>query len=280
MFEVRKMRKGIGCILLAALLCMATISAQAAQKLNIYIDKQAILEHDISAADIRIRPEGMVRVTRHSLWPWDEEGKQWSMFVEIENISDEKIVIDEDWLVACKANLDEIATAEYIFDYTTNIFAPGEKIVLYAGAYPYAQAKLHNADAALDVWDVEGMEDFAGHIRQAKILRVRLDVRGNQSTRNWPAVEIEPSIWVNGSTIRFEWTNATDEKLDFRTIGAVVSDGEGRIIDVIRSTFSRGAVAAPGETLAFEKELPPYITQEMIDSAAFEAFAFQFPQPQ
>lgn len=100
--------------------------------LNIYIDKQAILAHDISAADIRIRPEGMVRVTRHSLWPWDEEGAKWSMFVEIENTSDEKIVIDEDWLVACKTNRDEIATADYIFNYTTKTLNPGEKIVLYA----------------------------------------------------------------------------------------------------------------------------------------------------
>ena len=40
-----------------------------AQKLNIYMDKEALLSHDVSSADIRIRPEGMVRVTRHSLWP-------------------------------------------------------------------------------------------------------------------------------------------------------------------------------------------------------------------
>ena len=278
MLGVQAMRKGIGYMLLMALLCLMSVSAQAAQKLNIYIDKEAILAHDISAADIRIRPEGMVRVTRHSLWPWDEAETKWSMFVELENISDEKIVIDEDWLIACRANRDEIATAEYIFNYTTNILAPGEKTTLYAGAYPYVKTKRNNADADLDVWDIEGMEDFASRIRQAQILRVRLDVRGNQSTQNWPAVEIMPSVRVEGRTIHFEWTNDTDETIGFRTIGAVVCDGEGRMMDVVRSTYSRGAVCAPGETLAFEKELSPYITQEMIDGASFEAFAYRMGQ--
>ena len=275
MFEVLKMKKALMGFLLAGLLCVTVISVQASQKLNIYIDQEAILAHDISAADIRIRPEGMVRVTRHSLWPWDGEGKQWSMFVEIENISDEKIVIDEDWLIVCKANRDEIATADYIFDYTINRFGPGERIILYAGAYPYAQSKRNDADATLDVWDVEGMEDFANCIRQAKILRVRLDTRGDESSQNWPAVTIDPILQIEERTIRFEWTNETDETLEFRTIGAVVSDAEGRMIDVIRSTYSRGAVAAPGETLCFQKKLAPYIGQEMIEGAVFDAFAYK-----
>lgn len=268
------MRKIFGCLLLTALLCAAAISAQASQRLNIYIEKEALLSHDVSAADIRIRPEGMVRVTRHSIWPWDEAGEKWSMFLEIENISKEKIVIDEDWLIACKANRDEIATADYVFDYTTNRFDPGEKIILYAGAYPHVQAKGTNADVSVDTWDVEGMEDFASRIRQAKILRVRLDTRGDKSSSNWRAVEIEPKIWIDGRTLHFEWTNETEDILGFRTIGAVVSDGEGRIIDVIRLTYSRGAVAAPGEVLTFEKELLPYIAQEMMNDAVYEVFAF------
>lgn len=271
------MNKRISAILLAILLCALVISAQAAQtqKLNIYIDKGALLAHDISAAEIRIRPEGMVRVTRHSLWPWDEEGTQWSMFVELENISNEKIVIDEDWLIACKANRDEIATADYVFDYTTNRFNPGERIVLYAGAYPYAQAKRNNADVSMDTWDVEGMADFASRIRQAEILRVRMEIRGDKSSQNWPAVQIEPKVWIDGRTICFEWFNSTEGKLNFRTVGAVMRDEEGRVIDVIRSTYSRGAVALPGETLAFKKELSPYITQEMIDGAVFDVFAYE-----
>lgn len=269
------MKKAIRCVMLAVLFCMIAFSAQASQKLNIHIDKDALLAHDISAAEIRIRPEGVVRVTRHSLWPWDEEGTRWSLFVEIENISNEKIVIDEDWLIACKENRDEIATADYVFDYTTNRFNPGEKIILYAGAYPYVQAKHNHADVSMDTWDVEGMADFASRIRQAKILRVRMEIRGDKSSQNWPAVRIEPKVWIDGRTIHFEWFNSTEETLDFRTVGAVMCDKEGRVIDIIRSTYSRGAVAQPGETLAFEKELSPYITQEMIDDAVFDVFAYK-----
>ena len=268
------MRKFMVCILFVALLGVTVCSAQVAEKLNIYIDKDAILAHDILAEDIRIRPEGMVRVTRHSLWPWDEEGAKWSLFVEIENTSSEKMVIDEDCLIACKANREEIASADHVSRYTTNVLNPGEKVVLHAGAYPYVQGKRNNADVSADVWDVEGLADFATKIRQAEILRVRLEVRGNQSTQPWSAVMIEPKIWIEDRTLHYEWTNTTDETLDFRTIGAVVCDKDGRVIDVIESTHSRGAIAAPDETLCFQKELPPYVTQEMIDCAAFEPYAF------
>lgn len=271
------MKKTLALVLLAVLLCAAAVSAQASRKLNIYIDKDAMLSHDISAADIRVRPEGMVRVIRHSLWPWDEEGTQWSMFVEIENTSQERIVIDEDWLVACRANRDEIATADYVLDSTTNRFGPGERIVLYAGAYPYAAVKHTNADVGVDTWDVEGLSDFAGRIRQAKILRVRLDTRDAGTNPNWHAVEIEPRVWVDGRTLRFEWRNDTDETLAFYAIGAVMSDAQGRIVDVIRLTYSRGATAAPGETLRFEKELPPYVTQELAGGASFAPYAFRMP---
>ncbi|MGN0776313.1 MAG: hypothetical protein ACI4MM_06505 [Candidatus Ventricola sp.] len=271
------MKRFVRILALALLMVAMTASAQASQKLNIYIDKDAILAHDVSAADIRIRPEGMVHVTRHSLWPWDEEGSKWSMFVEMENISAERIVIDEDWLIACKANRDEIATADYVFECTTNRFGPGEKIVLYAGAYPYALAKHANADAKLDTWDVEGLSDFANRIRQAKILRVRLDTRGAGANQNWLAVAIAPKVWAEGRTLRFEWMNDTDEPVEFRTVGAVMSDAQGRIMDVIRTTLSRTGTIAPGETLTFEKELAPYITQDMLDGAVFAPYAYRFP---
>lgn len=271
------MRRLMRILAISTLMLTMAASAQASQKLNIYINKDAMLSHDVSAADIRIRPEGMARVTRHSLWPWDEAGTKWSMFVEIENTSAERIVIDEDWLIACRANRDEIATADYVFKCTTNRFGPGERIVLYAGAYPYALAKHANADAKQDVWDVEGLSDFANRIRQAKLLRVRPDTREAGENRNWPAVAIEPNVRVEGRTLCFEWVNDTDEPIEFRTIGAVMSDAQGRIIDVIQSAYSREAAAAPGETLRFRKELAPYVTQEMIDGAAFAPFAYRFP---
>lgn len=269
------MRRCLAVLLMLISLCAVPFSAQASQKISIYIDKDALLAHEVTAADRNIRPEGMLRVVRHSLWPWDEAGMKWSMFVEIENISDEKIVIDENRLIACKANRSEMASAEYIFACSDNVMDPGEKIVLYAGAYPYPKEKRNHADVAHDIWDIEGMADFAERIRQAEVLCVRLDTRGEESSQNWPAMETEPKIRIDGNVLRFEWANETDKWADFRTIGAIVSDGEGRIVDVICSSHSRGAAAGPGETLIFEKQLPPYVTQEMANGSTFEAFACQ-----
>lgn len=270
------MKKVMICMMLMSLLSIAAFSAQASQMLNIYMDKDALLAHDISAADIRIRPEGMVRVIRHSLWPWDEAGEQWSMFVEIENVSKEKIVIDENWLIACKANRDEIATAEFAFDMTDNVLDPGESTLLYAGVQTWMMPTDYH-----DVTDfeaVEGLSEFAGKIRRADILRVRLETRDNASTRNWEKAEIDGHAWIEDGKVCFEMINETDHDLAFRTIGVVVSDAEGNLMDIVSTSYSRGAKALPGETIAIEKLLQPYVTEEMASGAQFEIFGFQMPE--
>lgn len=271
------MKKAIIFLLLAALLCTFAFSAQASQMLNIYIGKDALLAHDTPSANIRIRPEGMVRVVRHSLWPWDEAGTQWSLFVEIENAADEKIVIDDTWLVACKANRDEIATAEYAFQTTDNVLAPGERTVLYAGVAPWMMPTDYHD--VTDFEEVIGLSAFAGKIRRAEILRVRMNTRSSESTQNWPKTEVNAKVWMDGRKICFEMKNETEQMLAFHTIGAVISDRDGRLIDVLQSSYSRDAVAQPGETISFEKELQPYITNEMIEGARIEIFAHLMPDP-
>lgn len=261
---------------LLAMLCLTAIAAQASQMLNIYIDKDAALVHDILAADIRIRPEGMVRVVRHSLWPWDEGGTQWSLFVEVENTSEEKIVIDETWLVACKGNRDEIATADYAFLATDNVMDPGERVVLYVGVEPWMMPD--DDQDATTFEEIEGLSSFAGKIRHAEILRVRLDTRGNESSANWPKVDITAKAWIEDGKLRFEMLNDIEQTLAFHTVGVLVSDKDGRMMDVLRSSYSRGAVAKPGETITFEKELQPYITGEMAQDAQYEMFAYLMPE--
>ena len=270
------MKKTIVCMLLAALLCAMTVLAQASQLLNIYIDKDAMMKHDVSAADIRIRPEGMVSVTRHSLWPWDETEVKWSLFVEIENTSKEKIVIDENWLVACKADREEIASADGAFEMTDNVLDPGEKTVLFAGIESWQMPTDYH-----DVTDfeaVEGLEAFSGKIRRAKILRVRLETRGNTSTRNWERADVQGKAWIEDGKIRFEMDNTTDGEIAFRTLGVLVSDADGRLMDVLITSYSRGAKAMPGEQIAMEKALQPYVTEEMAAGAQFEVFGYLMPE--
>lgn len=275
MFEVSAMKKVIGCMMLMALLCTMALSAQAAQKLNIYMDKDALLAHDISAADIRIRPEGMAQVTSHSLWPWDEEGSKWSMFVEIENVSNEKIVIDENSLVACKANRDEIASAEGAFAMTDNVLAPGERTVLYAGVESWRMPTDYHD--VTDFETVEGLSAFAGKIRRAEILRVRLETRGNASTQNWAKADVDGKAWIADGKSCFEMINETDHEVAFRMIGVIVRNAEGRLMDVLSTSYSRGAKAMPGEKIEIRKQLPPYVTEELADGAQFEVFAFLMP---
>ena len=270
------MKKAIICMLLTALLCITAFSALASQMLNIYIDKDALLAHDISAADIRIRPVGMVRVTRHSLCPWDESGEQWSLFVEIENTSNEKIVIDENWLIACNENREEIATADGAFSMTDNVLDPGERTVLYAGVQTWMMPTDYH-----DVTDfvaVEGLVPFAGKIRRAEILRIRLETRGNASTQNWEEAEVNGRAWIEDEKICFEMINETKRAMAFRTIGVIISDAEGRLMDVLSASYSHGAKALPGEKIAIEKELQPYVTEEMADGAQFEVFGFLMPE--
>jgi len=264
------------CLMLALLLCIITLSAQASQMLNIYMNKDALLECDVSTDEIRIRPEGMVRVVRHSLWPWDAEGNQWSLFVEIENTSKEKIVIDENWLIACKANRDEIATAEYAFQATDNVLAPGERTVLYAGVEPWQMPTDYHD--VTDFETVEGLSSFAGKIRRADILRLRLETRGNASTQNWKKVDVDGRAWIEDGKIRFEMTNDTDREMAFRTIGVMVSDRDGRLMDVLTFSYSRGAKAQPGQTIEHQKPLQPYVTEEMAAGARFEVFGFLMPE--
>lgn len=272
----KTIKGGVTLALLTGLMaCMAALGLAESGKINAYMDKGAMLAGNAGAVDIRVQPEGAVRVTRHSLYPWDEEGSRFSMFVELENTSSEKIVIDTDWLYACKENREEIDSASCIFDSTTNVVAPGETLLLFAGGYPYAEGKRRDSDLNLDPQTVEGMEDFAGQICRADVLRIRLETRGDESTQAWPREEIGAKAWIEDGTIYFEAANAGDETAEYRSIGVIVSDKEGKIIDVLREYLTTGAVIAPGETLKASKALAPYVTKEMLDGAAFETFAYR-----
>lgn len=260
------------------MVCTAATGSAESRKINIYMDKEAMLAGDVDAADIRVRPEGEVRVTRHSLYPWDEEGSRFSVFVELENTGDEKIVIDTDWLYACGKDREEIDSASYIFDNTTNVIAPGEKLLLFAGGYPYAEGKRRDSDANLDPQTVEGMSDFARRIRQANMLRVRLEVRGDESSQVWPREEIDAKAWIEDGTIYFETTNGSDEATEYRSVGVIISDKEGRIVDVLREYLSTGATIEPGAALTASKALAPYVTEEMLEGMTLETFAYRIPK--
>ena len=260
-------------IILALLFMLAVApSALAGQLLNVYIDKADMLARLAPASDIRVRPENMVRVTRHSLWPWDEANSAFSLFVELENTSDEKIVVDEDWLYACTKRREDIAKAAFALDYTVNVIHPGERIVVHAGVKDW-QSPTDYHDVT-DFETVSGLSSFAASIRKADILRLRFDTRGSKSTREARSTAIDARAWIENGTLFFEAENRTSETAVYYQTGVIVSGTDGSIIDILSLSYADGAVISPGETLAVSKPLQPYITDEMAEGASFEIFAY------
>lgn len=271
------MKKAAAILLLAMLLAGLSVCAQAKEMINFYIHRDTLLLCDLGEGRILSYPDDRLRITRTSLYPWDKDATKHSLMVEVQNISDEKIVIDEDWLFACDLSREKQTETSRVFDLTTNVLQPGERCVLFSGVYPYAKARHRDTDISLGEPTVEGMADFSGYIRYAMYLRIRLETRGEESTLDWAPVPVDADVWIEDGKICFEMTNSTGETQAFRTIGAVVSERNGRLTDVLMETYARGAVVAPGETFHAEKALPPYFTQKMIDGATFKVFAYAYP---
>lgn len=101
------MKKLIFAGLLCAMVCVCAPGA-AGTVLNVDLPKETLTEREAADRHISTRPEGF-KVTRQSVIPWDDAGEQWSILVEMENVSEEAIIIDDTWLIACNAQKEEQA---------------------------------------------------------------------------------------------------------------------------------------------------------------------------
>lgn len=118
------------------LFCMAAPAEAKSRLINIWIPKEAFSD---ATVPICVNPDDL-SVTRCALYPWDEEKTKFSLFVEVENTSKEKIVIDETWLYAADKNKETIAVLPYIFRIADSVISPGERVLLHAGVVPYRKA--------------------------------------------------------------------------------------------------------------------------------------------
>ena len=129
---------GLSLLVLLAGLCVPALAGNTL--MNFYIEKETLNEEEAARKAICSK-NGELRVTRQSVYPWDEEGSHWSVFVELENTSDAPIVMDETWLYTCKADKETTATWHFplidgAFYRTASRFYPGERVILYAGSEP------------------------------------------------------------------------------------------------------------------------------------------------
>lgn len=259
------------------------MTAQASGTLfNAYLSKAILSEEEAAQEKIQMKPD-MLKVVRQSVIPWDDEGTQWSVFIEVENESESKIVLDETWLIACNAEKEEFARWHVpaiggAFYSTVRVIQPGERVVLFAGAKEI-QAYTYDEKRGTTEWKTvgqTGLGEFAGKIRRAKFLRVRLEARIDSQTRGHLEKVTDAKAWIEDGKLHLE----TAEGLDlsgFVSLSVIVSDREGHILDVLQERTEDNESMLNGGTFKAEKELAPYMSQKKTEDVIFQVVGYKFP---
>lgn len=259
------------------------MTAQASGTLfNAYLPKAILSEEEAAQEKIQMKPD-MLKVVRQSVIPWDDEGTQWSVFIEVENESESKIVLDETWLIACNAEKEEFARWHVpaiggAFYSTVRVIQPGERVVLFAGAKEI-QAYTYDEKRGTTEWKTvgqTGLGEFAGKIRRAKFLRVRLEARIDSQTRGHLEKVTDAKAWIEDGKLHLE----TAEGLDlsgFVSLSVIVSDREGHILDVLQERTEDNESMLNGGTFKAEKELAPYMSQKKTEDVVFQVVGYKFP---
>ena len=259
------------------------MTAQASGTLfNAYLPKAILSEEEAAQEKIQMKPD-MLKVVRQSVIPWDDEGTQWSIFIEVENESESKIVLDETWLIACDEEKEEFARWHVpaiggAFYSTVRVIQPGERVVLFAGAKEI-QAYTYDEKRGTTEWKTvgqTGLGEFAGKIRRAKFLRVRLEARIDSQTRGHLEKVTDAKAWIEDGKLHLE----TAEGLDlsgFVSLSVIVSDREGHILDVLQERTEDNESMLNGGTFKAEKELAPYMSQKKTEDVIFQVVGYKFP---
>lgn len=259
------------------------MTAQARGTLfNAYLPKAILSEEEAAQEKIQMKPD-MLKVVRQSVIPWDDEGTQWSVFIEVENESESKIVLDETWLIACNAEKEEFARW-YVpaiggaFYSTVRVIQPNERVVLFAGAKEI-QAGTYDEKRGTTEWKTvgqTGLGEFAGKIRRAKFLRVRLEARIDSQTRGHLETVTDAKAWIKDGKLHLE----TAEGLDlsgFVSLSVIISDREGHILDVLQERTEDNESMMSGGSFKAEKELAPYMSQKKTEDVIFQVVGYKFP---
>ena len=267
------------------MLCVCVGFGMAAQAsgtfFNAYLPK-AILSEEEAREKIQMKPD-MLKVVRQSVIPWDEEGTKWSVFVELENESDSKIVLDETWLIACNAEKEEFARW-YVpaiggaFYSTGRVVLPDERVVLFAGTKEVV-TKIDDGKSGTAQWETaaqSGLSEFAGKIRRAKFLRVRLETRIDSQTRGHLETVTDASAWIEDGKLHLETAEGLDLS-SFVSLSVIVSDREGHILDVLQERTEDNESMMSGGVFKAEKELAPYMSQKKTEDVDFQIVGYKNP---
>lgn len=266
---------------LCMMLCVCA-TGMAGTMFNVCLSKECLTEQEAANQAIQTEPEGF-KVTRQSVIPWNDAGERWSVLVELENVSEEAIVIDDTWLIACNAREEELVrwsvpAIDGAFWKTNRTVRPGERAVLFAGT---DEVKTWITD-----WETKetvektvspaGLGVVAKKIRQAARLQVRFDARVASETKGHLEKVEAAKAWIADGKLHLETTDAFDPK-GFTALSVIVTDSEGRMLDALQDSVADHLGLLEDGCFSAWKALAPYITEEMGQNAIFEVTGYKIP---
>lgn len=266
---------------LCMMLCVCA-TGMAGTMFNVCLSKECLTEQEAANQAIQTKPEGF-KVTRQSVIPWNDAGERWSVLVELENVSEEAIVIDDTWLIACNAREEELVrwsvpAIDGAFWKTNRTVRPGERVVLFAGT---DEVKTWITD-----WETKetvektvspaGLGAVAEKIRQAARLQVQFDARVASETKGHLEKVEAAKAWIADGKLHLETTDAFDPK-GFTALSVIVTDSEGRMLDALQDSVADHPGLLEDGCFSAWKALAPYITEEMGQNAIFEVTGYKIP---
>ena len=266
---------------LCMMLCVCA-TGMAGTMFNVCLSKECLTEQEVANQAIQTKPEGF-KVTRQSVIPWNDAGERWSVLVELENVSEEAIVIDNTWLIACNAREEELVrwsvpAIDGAFWKTNRTVRPGERVVLFAGT---DEVKTWITD-----WETKetvektvspaGLGAVAEKIRQAARLQVQFDARVASETKGHLEKVEAAKAWIADGKLHLETTDAFDPK-GFTALSVIVTDSEGRMLDALQDSAADHLGLLEDGCFSAWKALAPYITEEMGQNAIFEVTGYKIP---
>lgn len=266
---------------LCVMLCVCA-TGMAGTIFNVCLSKECLTEQEAANQAIQTKPEGF-KVTRQSVIPWNDAGERWSVLVELENVSEEAIVIDDTWLIACNAREEELVrwsvpAIDGAFWKTNRTVRPGERVVLFAGT---DEVKTWITD-----WETKetvektvspaGLDAVAKKIRQAARLQVQFDARVASETKGHLEKVEAAKAWIADGKLHLETTDAFDPK-GFTALSVIVTDSEGRMLDALQDSVADHPGLLEDGCFSAWKALAPYITEEMGQNAIFEVTGYKIP---
>lgn len=227
------------CMALAVMLWMMQPGFAAADDLDFLkpmwlnaledMQEQKRTEKNLVLAEPKVVSESeQIEVVRSSVYMQEEYETEAYVYVEVKNTSQETIRPSETTLIVRDANGKELAKREYA-SCVPQVILPGES-------------------ACIEEW----FYDFVSDLSRVSSISVRIE--NSDYSRKKIAAQLQAEAYVEGDYLMAQVTNTTDAVVYDIDVSAVVSGGDGKILDMCNEgTFGVGV--APGSTIVLRSYL-------------------------